>query len=34
MKGTSHVYDLSICAKHVSVNRTEPIDGIHYVFHA
>ena len=32
--GISHVYHLSIRAKHVSVFRTEPIDGIHCVFHA
>ena len=30
----SHVDHLSIREKHVSVFRTEPIDGIHYVFHA
>ena len=29
MHGISHVYHLSICTKHVSVSRTEPIDGIH-----
>ena len=30
----SHVYHLSVCAKHGSVFSTEPIDGIYYVFHA
>ena len=34
MNGISHVYHLSISTKHVSVSRTEPIDGIHYVFHS
>ena len=29
----SHIYHLSIRAKHASVFRTEPIDGNHYLFH-
>ena len=32
--GIPSVYHLSIRAKHVSVFRTAPIDGIHHVFHA
>ena len=32
--GIPSVYHLSIRAKHVSVLRTEPIDKIHYAFHA
>ena len=32
--GISHVHHLSISTNHVSVFRTEPIDGIHYECHA
>ena len=34
MNSISHLYHLSIRTKHVSVSRTEPFDGFHYVFHA